>query len=350
RLGEKGAELLRHPPQPSEDLRGVRAVAQHLAQSLVEGTVRAAPVLRVLEHPHPHGRGDDARHRADGRAVVARLDAHVLAGGEQRLGVLRVVDEPLESGGTHERAPHRTGGALPDQRWAGAEELPPLDAEDLAGRGGVDDHGLRAEHGLDLATVRLRAQGLGRDGREVGLGALHGWAPVDTRDRDRLRVERIGEDAGTRRGDAGGGTALRCRHAAAPISERARAEARALDRWTSAPASASAVAWSARTWGSPAVPTQETMTASSRPASLAVARASRIAGAVVAAGSASAAWPRTTAMRTTDGVGDAEGRERGARRRGGTRRRRGLPAVTGGGRGRRSACRRRSRSSPCRRP
>src|SRR5690606_3064501 len=137
---------------------------------------------------------------------------------------------------------------------------------------------------------------------EVGLGALHRRTPVDAGDVEGLVDERVGEDADAGGDDARGGLEGRS-HDALPIRETARRAARALDRWTSAPASARARVWRSRPWASPLVPTQASTTRRSRPSPRAVSMAPRMAGASVAAGSASAPCPSTTSMRTTPTAG-----------------------------------------------
>jgi hypothetical protein len=97
-LAEQRTEHGRHPPQPVEHLRAVRAVAQHLAQALVERAPRPAAVHRVLELEHPHRRADDARHRPDGARGVARPQLDAVAALEQRLGLLRRAGQALEQG------------------------------------------------------------------------------------------------------------------------------------------------------------------------------------------------------------------------------------------------------------
>ena len=85
--------------------------------------MRARTGGRVLEHEHPHARGDDAGHRPDGAAVVAGLEAHRGAAREERRCVLGVVDQTLERGAAHQRAAQRSGRAVPGDRRAGVQEL-----------------------------------------------------------------------------------------------------------------------------------------------------------------------------------------------------------------------------------
>ena len=58
-----------------EHVGRVRAVAQHLAQALVERAVGLPPGRGVVEDEHPHRRRHHARHRPDGAVVVAGSSA-----------------------------------------------------------------------------------------------------------------------------------------------------------------------------------------------------------------------------------------------------------------------------------
>ena len=68
-------------------LVAVGAVAQHLAEALVERGEGAVAEGRVLDDPDRHRGGDDAGHRADGRVVVAGRERDRARGG-QPLGLL----------------------------------------------------------------------------------------------------------------------------------------------------------------------------------------------------------------------------------------------------------------------
>ncbi len=73
---KQGAEHGRHPAQPLDHVRRVRAIPQYLAQALIERAVRAPPVGRVLQNEHPHRRRDHAGHRTDGTAVMTWFEAN----------------------------------------------------------------------------------------------------------------------------------------------------------------------------------------------------------------------------------------------------------------------------------
>ena len=156
RVAEQRAEHARHPAQPSQHLRPVGAVAQHLAEALVEGAVRAAPRGLVLQHEHPHRRGHHARHRPDRAAVVARTERDPGSGLEECGRVVGVLHQALERRGAHECPAQRTGRAVPGDRWAGVQELAVRQPEHLRRRCDVDQHGLDAEQRLDGAARSLR--------------------------------------------------------------------------------------------------------------------------------------------------------------------------------------------------
>ena len=241
---QQRAEHVAHPAQPGQHLGAVRAVAQHLAQALVERAVRPLSTRAVLQHPHPHGRRDDSGHRADGAAVVARLEADAAARLEERDGVLGVVDESLQRGTAHERAAQRAGRPLPVDRRPGVQELTRLEAEHLGRRGDVDEVGGDAEHRLDGARVGLDPAGVGGDARQVRLGARHRRSPVDALDVDGLTGDGVGEHVGADSDDQGvggaGGDDCGLGHWDAPLLDwlsrsRARRVAEALEKCTSAP-------------------------------------------------------------------------------------------------------------------
>ena len=238
-----------------EHLGGVGAVAQHLAEPLVERAVRAARRSRGSSRTHIHmRRRDDAGHRADGAAVVARLEADRRAALEERCGVLGVVDEALESGAAHQRAAQRAGGARPLDRRAGVQELALLEAEHLGGGRDVDEVGRDAEHRAPARRLASGRQRVGGDRREVGLGARHRRAPVDAVDVDGLVRDGVGEHVRPDGDDAVGwliGQLLR--------SAGWRGGWRsALERCTSAPAATRASDWASRPCGSRSVPTTAT--------------------------------------------------------------------------------------------
>ena len=210
RLGQQRAEHRRHPAQPLEHLGAVRAVAQHLAEALVERAVGAPAGGRVLEHEHPHRGRDHPGHRADGAAVVAGLQGDRVAPLEERDGVLRVVDETLERGGAHQRAAQRAGGAPPTRsagRRAGTGRgSRPSSSE--AGRH-VDQDAPARRARLHRPRVGVPAQRVRGHQRQVVGGALHRRAPVDPGDRHRLvrrRRRRTGRPR--RRPHLGGGGGL----------------------------------------------------------------------------------------------------------------------------------------------
>ena len=243
---QQRAEHVAHPAQPGEHLGAVGAVAQHLAEPLVEGAVRPPAGRAVLEDPHPHGRRDDAGHRADRAAVVARLEADRAARLEERDRVLGVVDQALEGGAAHQRAAQRAGRPVPPDRRAGVQELARLEAEQL-GRGcDVDEVGGDAEHRLDRPAVGLRAARVGGDRGEVGLGAGHRRTPVDALDVDGLSGHGVREHVGAAGDDRGGGGAAVATVGVVALMTALRSARwrggwpQALEKCTSAPAATSA--------------------------------------------------------------------------------------------------------------
>ena len=66
-----------------DHLVGEGAVAQNLAEPLVDRAVGAVAEGGVLEDPHRHLGGDDARHRADGAVGVAGLEGDPARGGQR---------------------------------------------------------------------------------------------------------------------------------------------------------------------------------------------------------------------------------------------------------------------------
>ena len=88
RLGEDRAEDLLHPAEPVNHGLVEGAVAEHLAEALVQGRVGGRAEGLVAEDHDGHRRRHDAGHRAHGPVVVAGLEADGPRGGE-RLGLLR---------------------------------------------------------------------------------------------------------------------------------------------------------------------------------------------------------------------------------------------------------------------
>src|SRR6185437_7425300 len=93
--------------QPIDDLGAVRAEAQHLAKTLVEGAVRAVAGGRVLDDEKRHRRTDDAGHRSDGAVVVTRLERDRAGIDETRRGFDRW-RPTLEEHGADDRTAHRS--------------------------------------------------------------------------------------------------------------------------------------------------------------------------------------------------------------------------------------------------
>ena len=184
-------EHVAHPVQPLDHLGPVGAVAQHLAEALVQRAARRAAVHRVAQHEDPHRRADHAGHRADGAVVVARLERDAVAGGERRLGGLGV------SAPGPRRASRRSA-----RRAAARTRGPSRSAARRAGTGrarrpSASDAGTYVDElGAGGRASASTAVGVGRGAPRVGDDAGQGVldadlaqrrAPVDLGDRHRLR-------------------------------------------------------------------------------------------------------------------------------------------------------------------
>ena len=101
---QQWAEHVAHPVQPVDDLRAVCAVAQHLAEALVQGAPGGVVVGLVAQAEHPHRRRDDSGHRPDGTSAVARLPADTVTGRQHPFGRLGRRGEALEEHRADQRA------------------------------------------------------------------------------------------------------------------------------------------------------------------------------------------------------------------------------------------------------
>ena len=182
---QQRAEDVAHPAQPVEHLGGVGAVAQDLAEPLVERAVGAGAGRGVLEHEHPHARRDHAGHRADGaRGGGTARGRHRVPPSKQRGGVLGVVDQALERGGAHQGAAERPGGAVPGDRRARVQELAVAPGRAPRGPGATSTRTrLHGQHPLERAGVGVGTQRVEGDGGQVVLGARQRRPPVDAASR-----------------------------------------------------------------------------------------------------------------------------------------------------------------------
>ncbi len=195
------AQRLRHPPQAVEHVGGVRAVAQHLAETLVERAVGKRAGGRILEHEHPHRGRDDAGHRPDRPVVVARPEVQ-RAALVQLLGLLRIVDQSFERGGAEQCSAQWPGRAIPGDGRPGVQEVAVSEAERVARGHHVDEVRLRLDHPAGRGRVRLGAARIAHHERQIAARAVHRRAPVDPRHRCRLRLRRVGEQIDPRGDDA----------------------------------------------------------------------------------------------------------------------------------------------------
>ena len=201
RAGEHAREHVADPGQAVEHLVVVGAVPQHLAEALVERAERAVAVRRVLDHAHRHRRADDARHRPDRAALVARPELELAVGGASR-GVLAVARQTLVDGGADHGPAQRAGHVGPVDRRPGVQDRALAHPrQQVAGDADAGEQRLRVVEPLHRLVVRARdRRRLEREPRQRVRGARLGRAPFDALDGHALALELVGEqvDAGVR--------------------------------------------------------------------------------------------------------------------------------------------------------
>ena len=153
--GSARAEDARHPAQPLDHLGAVGAVPQHLSQPLVERAPRRRCRAPRPQLEHPHRRGDDAGHRPDRAAVVARLQVTRPAASASR--------PPRRCRPGPRRAPrrsaHRAAGPTPGpSRSAGRRAELPRSSPSASGAGA------RRRAARSAAVIRSNAAGSPRPG------------------------------------------------------------------------------------------------------------------------------------------------------------------------------------------
>ena len=191
-----GPSTRAHPAQPVDHLGAVGAVAQHLAEALVERAprpCRRGPSSRS-SNTHIDGR-DDAGHRPDRAAVVARLERDAVAAGE------RSPRPPPRSSASPSNsiAPISAPRSGPDARsqsigGPACRNVPALEPERLARPAGRR-RGRRRRPASVAAPSALAAprRGSASTAAEVALGAGHRRLPVGLGDGDGLGAQRVGE-------------------------------------------------------------------------------------------------------------------------------------------------------------
>ena len=261
---EQRPQHVGHPAQPLEHLGSVGAVPQHLAEPLVERAERTPAAGGVLEHPHPHRRRYHPGHRPDRGAVVARLERDRGAGLERATASSGSSTRPSSAAAPEERAAQWSGRAAQSIGGPGVQELAALQAQQLGRRRDVDQgRGRRAPR---PAHARWRRGAAGRRRRSPGRTRCPASAGASRRSVTctawpaTASASRSAPTLTTWVGVASGVLIGR-----PPRSVTARRVAPALDRCTSAPASASAATWRSSPCGSAAVPTTLTTTGTSPP-------------------------------------------------------------------------------------
>ena len=163
RCCSSGPEHVGHPAQPVEHLGAVGAVAQHLAEALVERAAGACRRCAGSSSTNIHidgvttpAIGPTARrwwHGLERDAVAGARAARSASSGSSA--------RPSSSSAAHQRAAQRAGGAVPVDRRPGVQELPALEAERLARPGATSTSSApAAEHPLERrARWRRRAAG-----------------------------------------------------------------------------------------------------------------------------------------------------------------------------------------------
>ena len=199
---QRRAEHVGHPAQPVDHLGAVGAVAQHLAEALVERAERPCRRAPSSRSSNIHIDGEiDAGHRADGAAVVARVERDRRRRRELALGLLGVVGQPLEQHRADQRAAQRARTRGPSRSAARRAGTCPRSRPSTSDAGRTSTSvGAGREHPRDRACALAAARrGSAMTAGQVGLGAGHRRAPVDLGDLDGLVAQRVGEEV-----DAGG--------------------------------------------------------------------------------------------------------------------------------------------------
>ena len=201
---QQRAEHVGHPAQPLDHLGPVGAVAQHLAEALVQRAPGGAAVHRVAQLEHPHRRARSRRPSGP----TARWWWHGSSGDPVAAGERRARPPPPwrpapRTAVAPISAPRSgPGRAVPADRRPGVQELAAGQAERLRGRPDVDQLGAGREHPLDRrarwpgprrgsASTRARSASVPASpsgGRQSTSVTWHG-----------LRGQRVGEQARRRR-------------------------------------------------------------------------------------------------------------------------------------------------------
>ena len=273
-----------HPAQPVDHLGRVGAVAQHLAQALVE---RAPGPRRRAPGPRARTPTSTARPRRPSGPPRARWwhgSSRHSPPASSRSASVRVAARPSKTiapMSAPRSGPRRAG---PVDRRPGVQELARLEPQRLPARAGRRPAAPGGEHPADGGR-RSRRGGAGRRARAARASRrcpASGGRQSTRTTGDRLRGQRVGEQ-GDPGGDhvgspSGGGSPPRSIVSPASLTSSASDSTACAPRprWTGAPMHrlrCRASAWRSRPCGSPLVPHSETTTATSPAATAAATRA-----------------------------------------------------------------------------
>ena len=320
-LLQQRAEHVGHPVQPLDHLGAVGAVAQHLAEALVEraprrrGRARRRAARRptsTARRRRPSGRPRRGGGTARGRPSPAARPASASSGG---------VGQALEEHRADERAAHRAATRAPSSIGGPACRKVPRSSPSASRRRHARRRGRRS-----AAVIRSQRQGVGggsarvaHDAGEVGLGAVQRRLPLrlgrPARPGRAARRRAATTPAVATTGSVGRAGRAARRAPSCQASSRGRRAGRARAgwrrRWTGRPRRRRRRA-PRRSAPGPAG-RRRCRSARPRPAGpgrrrAATARAERTASASSPAGSGWAPWPSTRSSSSTPQVGSAASR------------------------------------------
>ena len=201
RARERRTEHVHEPTQAIKDGRVIGSETQDLPKALVQRRVGPGPRSGILDDDDRHRGADDAGHRADRPVIVAGRE-HDAARFDERGRLLRRPGPPFEQDRTDDGSLDRAAHALPLDRWAGMEDVPPLEPQCNARWLDVHEHRLSGEEAIDGGGVGRRDPPPDRIVRVVLQPseeephvaiALGRRAPVETGDRRPVGGKRLGE-------------------------------------------------------------------------------------------------------------------------------------------------------------
>ena len=235
---QQRSEDVAHPAQPRRARQARGAVPQHLAEPLVSEQQVRRPVA-ASSNSHIDGVTTPAIGPTVGDGGRGRGSPP--AGLKQRRGVLGVVGQALEGGAAHERPAQRAGCPVPADRRAGVQELARSGRAARAGR-----HVTRVAVTLEQRGHRLRVGPLGAGRRAPWPGRPRCPSSGGRQSTWKTGTACSASASASRAAPTLTTAAASNAVAAWRTSSPARRVARALDRCTSAPPSASARTWRSR--------------------------------------------------------------------------------------------------------